>query len=101
MVGGGLQGELQTMLNGPSLMTIPIPSAQNNATTQSVNAAYLTADLKDQLTALRETHALITKELLYEGQSDLSDYRLAAAAVFPVAGNEITTDTDDSDCTKK
>lgn len=41
---------------------------------------------------MRETHALIRKELLYEGQSDFADYRLAAAAVFPVTEKHLEGD---------
>ena len=44
----------------------------------------MTADLKEQLAAMRETHALIRKELLYEGQKNLEEYQKAAVAVFPV-----------------
>ena len=32
---------------------------------------------------MRETHALISKELQYEEKHYLNEYRMAAAAVFP------------------
>ena len=58
---------------------------------QSQNTAYLEADLKDQLSVLRETHAIIRKELRYEGTQDWSWKAKNDILEFPTVAADFAT----------